>query len=74
MIAETIPALDDLDPEQKLLLASELWDSVADSKVDVPVSEALLRELDRRLEEYRKDPSKVSSWEDAKQRIRASRG
>jgi putative addiction module component (TIGR02574 family) len=41
-------------------------------ELDVPASPALLEELDRRHEEYRKDPSSVSSWEEAKARILAT--
>jgi putative addiction module component (TIGR02574 family) len=37
------------------------------------VSELVLNELDRRFEEYRQDPDKVITWEDAKARILAAR-
>jgi len=75
MIAETIPALAALDTDQKLLLVAELWDSLTsgDEHLDIPVSEALLAELDARLEEFRRDPSRATTWEEAEARIRASR-
>lgn len=74
MIAERIPALGHLSPAEKLLLASELWDQATSHPADIPVSQALLDELDRRMEEFRRDPSTASTWDEAKQRIRASRG
>ena len=74
VIAEKIPALATLSVQEKLLLASELWDEVLTQTDDIPVSQEILDELDRRMEEYRRDPSIASSWEDVKQRIRASRG
>ena len=73
MIVETIPELESLDPSKKLMLVSELWDSVIAGRLDIPVSEALLQELDARLEEFRKDPSQATTWDEAKARIRASR-
>ena len=74
VIADKIPALATLSVQEKLLLASELWDEVMTQTDDIPVSQDILDELDRRMEEYRRDPSTASSWEDVKQRIRASRG
>ena len=73
VIADKIPALAALSVQEKLLLASELWDEVLTQTDDIPVSQDILDELDRRMEEYRRDPSTASSWEDVKQRIRASR-
>ncbi len=63
MIAETIPALAALDTDQKLLLVAELWDSLTsgDEHLDIPVSEALLAELDARMEEFRRDPSQATT-------------
>ena len=74
VIVEKIPALAALSIQEKLLLASELWDEVLTQTDDIAVSQDVLDELDRRMEEYRRDPSTASSWEDVKQRIRASRG
>ena len=73
MIAETIPALERLSSDEKLLLVSELWDEVTAQRSDVPVSQNLLDELDRRMEEFRRDPTVATTWGEAKQRIRASR-
>ena len=73
MIAEKIPALAQLSIQKKLLLASELWDEVTAQADEIPVAQHILDELDRRLEEYRRDPSTASSWPEVKQRIRASR-
>jgi putative addiction module component (TIGR02574 family) len=72
MISETIPEIQAMLASRKLLLAGELWDEAMAEELDVPASPALLEELDRRHEEYRKDPSSVSSWEEAKARILAT--
>ena len=69
MILETIPAVNGLTPAQKLLLVSELWDDLAAHPTDVPVSREQIAELDRRMEAYRRDPGRVTTWEAIQQRI-----
>ena len=73
MIMHRIPELDALTPSEKLQLVGELWDDLASNPDNIPVPEEHIAELDRRMEEYRLDPTKVTSWEDAKKRILSSR-
>jgi len=51
-----------LSPEERIQLAEELWDSLLPT--DVPVTEDLGAELDRRLERHRKDPDRGRPAED----------
>ena len=69
MILEKIPAVNSLSATEKLLLVSELWDDLAAHPTEVPVSREQIAELDRRMEEYRRDPDQVTSWEAIQQRI-----
>lgn len=69
MILETIPDVNRLTPAQKLLLVSELWDDLAAHPTEVPVSREQIAELDRRMADYRRDPSQVTTWEAIQQRI-----
>jgi putative addiction module component (TIGR02574 family) len=69
MILEQYPELRRLSPAEKLALVTELWDDLAAHPADVPVPPEHLAELDRRMEEYRKDPSRVTTWEAIKERI-----
>lgn len=69
MILETIPDVSRLTAAQKLLLVSELWDDLAAHPTEVPVSREQIAELDRRMAEYRRDPSHVTTWEAIQQRI-----
>ena len=69
MILETLPEVKQLTPSQKLVLVSELWDDLAAHPSDVPVSPEQVAELDRRMADYRRDPSKVTSWEAIQKRI-----
>lgn len=69
MILEMIPEVKKLSPSEKLLLVTELWDDLAAHPTEVPVSREQIAELDRRMEEYRRDPKQVTSWEAIQQRI-----
>ena len=55
------------------LVAVELWDELSSNPDAIPVTEEQLNELDRRFEEYRHDPDKVVTWEEAKARILSGR-
>jgi len=69
MILEQHPELLKLSPAEKLALVSELWDDLVAHPDAVPVSQTQIAEIERRMEEYRKDPSQVTTWEEAKVRI-----
>lgn len=61
--------LQDLTPSEKILLAEELWDSVASDEQLIPVTEAQKKELDARLASYMVDPEAGDSWENVRKRI-----
>jgi putative addiction module component (TIGR02574 family) len=73
MIEETIPELQKLSTADKFGLAVELWDELSSNPDEIPVTEEQLNELDRCFEEYRQDPDKVVTWEEAKARILSGR-
>jgi putative addiction module component (TIGR02574 family) len=73
MIKETIPGLRTLSPAEKFALAIELWDELASNPDELPVTDEQLNELDRRFEEYQRDPGKVVTWEEVKARILSTR-
>jgi len=73
MIAEKIPELETLSPEEKLVLVGELWDELATHPDTLPPREDHIKLLRERLEHYREHPNDVVAWEEVKSRIRASR-
>ena len=73
MILEQIPDIQRLTSSEKLVLVSELWDDLAAHPDNIPVSRAILDELDKRLDDYHKNPDQVTSWEDIKTRILGSK-
>jgi putative addiction module component (TIGR02574 family) len=58
--------IDRMNVEERLALIGEIWDSIAVTPESIPLTEAEKKELDRRLEDYRANPSKVIPWEVAK--------
>lgn len=61
--------IDRLSVEERLALVEELWDSIADSSADLPLTDAQRAELDRRLTEHEANPDDVVPWEDIKASI-----
>ena len=72
MILEQHPELSRLSPSDKHLLVTELWDDLAANPDQIPVSDEVIAELDRRMEEYKKDPTAVTTWEEIQVRILGS--
>ena len=73
MIAEKIPGLKNLSPEEKLILVGELRDELAAKPDAFPPREDHIKLLRERLDTYRENPEDVIAWEDLKARILASR-
>ena len=73
MIAETIPELTQLSPEEKFLLAGELWESALadESGENFKVDPELARQLYQSLEDYRKNPNRGVRWEELRNRLSA---
>jgi putative addiction module component (TIGR02574 family) len=61
-----------LTPSERVQLADELWESLADQPEVLPLTEAQTAELDRRLEAYRKNPGAGLPWREALEEIENS--
>ncbi len=61
-----------LSVAERIQLAEDLWDSISQQQEELPLSEAQEQELDRRLENYHKNPTNGSSWEEVKNWIKFS--
>jgi putative addiction module component (TIGR02574 family) len=70
-VDETLAAtLLKLSPAERLQLAEDLWDSVAAEPSDLPpLTEAQCREIERRLAEHAKDPTRAADWQDVRARL-----
>lgn len=50
-------------------MIENIWDSIAANPDAVKLTEIQRQELDSRLEPYKQNPAKVSTWDEVKQRI-----
>ena len=69
MIKSAIPRFNELSISEKLILMEELWDDLAAHPEEIPVWNWQKEELDRRYEDFKKDPSKGSPWPEVKERL-----
>ena len=58
---------------ERLQLIDDLWDSIAADRANQPFTDALKREIDRRLAEHEADPSTALDWDAVRAELR-SRG
>jgi len=61
--------LQELTPSEKILLAEELWDSVASEEKLFPLTDDQREELDLRLASYSANPEAGDTWENVRNRI-----
>jgi putative addiction module component (TIGR02574 family) len=62
-----------LSVAERIQLAEDLWDSILEQQEEIPLTEAQKQELDRRVKNYKKNPTSGSIWEDVKKRLDFSR-
>jgi putative addiction module component (TIGR02574 family) len=59
-----------LSPSERIQLAEDLWDSVSANVDDLPpLTDAQLTELERRLNDHRRDPGSAVSWTEVRERL-----
>ena len=68
----TALGLDRFSLAERILLVEELWDSIAASPGALTLSEAHMRDLQRRLDACREQPKAGSPWEEVKARLRGN--
>ena len=66
----TADQLLDMPSAERVELAQALWDSVAQSPENMPLTEDQRQELDRRLEAHEKNPAAGASWDSIKNSLR----
>ena len=55
---------------EKIQLVEDLWDDIALSSEDWPLSDAQKAELSRRIEDFERNPLEGMTWQEAKEQIR----
>jgi len=56
---------------ERLQLVEEIWDSLTEAASDMPLSDELKRELDRRLALHRANPESAIPWEHVRAELEA---
>ncbi len=69
MIAERLPGVADLSPQEKWILAGELWDAVAEDPQAVPQNDAQRALVRERWEQYVGNPEQGTTWQAIQQRL-----
>jgi putative addiction module component (TIGR02574 family) len=59
-----------LTPAERIQIAQDLWDSIAEEPDVLPLSDEQCAELERRVAEHEQDPSTAIPWEEARTRLR----
>ena len=59
-----------LPSADKLQIIEELWDSIPPD--EIPIPDSALDEMDRRFEDYLRNPERAASWGDVESRVRKS--
>ncbi len=73
MHVDDIPEITRLTIPEKILLLEDLWDSIASEESSVPVPQSHREELDRRWEEYERNPGRLLTLDDLRGRLEARR-
>jgi putative addiction module component (TIGR02574 family) len=61
-----------LSVSERIQLVEDIWDSIAACPESVPLTDEQKAELDRRLEDYHKNPDAGSPWDVVLEEIRNS--
>lgn len=70
MLIEQIPGVVELSPEEKYILANELWEAIEGNEGLVPIDKKFEKLLEKRHREYLENPDEVISWGDLKEKLR----
>ena len=65
--------IETLSVEERLSLIERVWNSLAETSTDVPLTDGQREELDRRLDELEREGPAGIPWEDVLDEIRGRR-
>lgn len=54
---------------ERLQLVEDIWDSIADTPEELPLTESQRAALDRRLDAYHRNPDEGAPWAEVRKRI-----
>jgi putative addiction module component (TIGR02574 family) len=72
MILDQLPNVQSLSASEKWQLAEELWNELIPN-VDAERDDAIVKLIESRMEEYRKNPESATTWDALKNRLKLLR-
>ena len=67
---EIVKEIKKLNLAEKLLLIEDVWDSIAQSNLELPMPEWQKQELDKRYQDYKAGNQKLYDWQSVHEEIR----
>ena len=61
--------IEQLSVAERVQLAEEIWDTIAATPEQLPVTEAQRAELDRRLALHEREPGQATPWEEVRAKL-----
>jgi putative addiction module component (TIGR02574 family) len=62
--------IEKLNLAEKLLLVEDIWDSIAKSNLELPMSEWQKQELDKRYKAYKAGEQNLHDWQSVHEEVR----
>jgi len=62
-----------LSVSERILLVETIWDSIESDSKNIPVTDEQMQIVEKRLADYKKNPSKVKSWDKVKRDLLAKK-
>ena len=69
VMSDTARDFNRLTVPERIQLVEDLWDSIAASGADIPLTAPEIEELDRRLDDLQRDPQAGVPWDEVRARI-----
>lgn len=69
MRVSEIPRIAKMSTPEKILLAEDLWDSIASDETGVPLPRSHIHELEKRLKRHRSNPGKLLTLRELQERV-----
>ena len=69
MRVKDIPKIAQLSTPEKILLAEDLWESIASDESNMPIPQSHKEELERRYKNHKSNPGTLLSLEELQARI-----
>ena len=71
MMSVTLDEIRRMTVTERLKLIGDVWETLLEEEEALPLSEAQAREIQRRLESYRRGPDAGISWEEFQAQLEA---